>query len=307
MKIILSGGTGYIGHVLLSKLLQEGHQVILFSRRSRVPSYIPSSRSLEIITWDAKNLGPWAAKMEEADAVINLVGESIVAKRWTSQQKEILVNSRLDSTKILVDAMRPAKKKPSVFINASAVGYYGDVSAGDVAETHQKGIGFLADLCAQWEGEAHAAKTLGVRVVMIRTGIVLSRDGGALQKMIPPFQMFMGGPLGNGKQWFPWVHLEDEIGAILFALTHSNLSGPVNVVSPNPVTMNQFCQELGKAMHRPSWAPVPAFMLRLLLGEMADEMLLTGQRAIPQKLLQAGYSFKYSTLPYALSAIFQHS
>jgi uncharacterized protein (TIGR01777 family) len=247
--------------------------------------------------------GPWVEKLEGADAVINLAGESIAAKRWTAAQKELIVNSRLDATKVLVDAIGRVSAKPSVLVNASAVGYYGNVESGDVTEDHAKGTGFLADTCVRWEAEANRAKTLGGRVVIIRIGIVLEKGGGALSKMIPPFQMFLGGPLGSGRQWFPWVHREDVIGAILFALQNPNLSGPVNAVSPNPVTMKEFCKALGRAMHRPSSAPVPAFMVKLLLGEMS-EMLLTGQRAVPKKLQDAGYRFRYPELDNALAAIF---
>ena len=302
MKIILSGGTGFIGRPLLVQLLRADHHVTLLSRNPDRLG-LQTRPSIDTVPWDACNSGPWSSRVDGADAVINLAGEPIAQKRWTREQKERIVSSRIDSTRALVEAIRRAQKKPAVLINASAVGYYGHVESGEVTESRPKGNGFLADTCAQWEKEALAAEALGVRVVCLRTGIVLEKGGGALAKMLPPFRFFMGGPLGSGCQGLPWVHRDDEIGAILFTLKTQNLRGPVNITAPNPVTMREFCESLGKAMRRPSWAPVPAFVLRLLLGDMAEEMLLGGQRAVPQKLLDAGYRFRYPDLDRALAAI----
>ena len=206
-------------------------------------------------------------------------------------------------TGAIVSAIGQARKKPSVLVSASAVGYYGHVEYGDVAETHSKGNDFLAAVCERWEQEARRAEAYGVRVITPRFGVVLEKEGGALKRLLLPFKLFLGGPLGSGKQWFPWVHRDDVIEIISFVLQNPKVSGPVNVTAPEPVTMKEFCTALGKALHRPSWAPVPAFVLRTILGEMSL-VVLTGQRAIPKKLLEAGYTFKYPQLTGALSAIF---
>ncbi len=302
MKIILTGGTGFIGGAVLKELLEAGHSVSLLSRSER-RSHSAAQKNLRTFAWDGKNQGIWSSEVNGADAVINLAGEPIAQKRWTPAQKAVMLNSRIDAARAIVAAIEKADKKPAVLVNASAVGFYGNVDSDDVPESYPKGTGYLADTCAQWETEAREAEKLGVRVVLTRMGVVIDLGGGALEKFIPPFRFFFGGPLGSGKQWFPWVHREDAAGAILFALSHPNVFGPVNVAAPDPVTMRQFCDALGMAMRRPSWATVPAFALRILLGEMA-EMLIGGQCAIPKKLLDAGYKFRYPNLPEALEDIF---
>lgn len=298
MKIIVSGGTGFIGRALVQRLTSEGHKIIIFTRSEQNPNL----NSDRMTRWDAKTMGPWAKELEGADAVIHLAGESIVAKRWSPEQKIKIKNSRIHSTRILIEAIERCSVRPRVLINASAVGYYGNVREGSVTEDAPKGKGFLADVCEVWENEARQAEVLGVRTVYIRTGVVLEKDGGALSKMLPPFILYIGGPLGSGKQWFPWIHRDDVIEILIFIINHAAISGPVNVVAPHPVRMRKFCKTLGKALKRPSWAPVPAFVLRTLLGEMS-EMLLEGQRAIPEKLLKAGYPFRYPKLDEALDAI----
>lgn len=298
MKILLCGATGFIGKSLINELLKAGHDLILLTRN---PSKIHARPGLTLLPWDGKTTQLWAHSAEGVDAVINLAGEGIADKRWSTARKEALIQSRVQSTKAVVDFIRTAKKRPAVLINASAVGYYGNVPEGTVTEASAKGTGFLAETCDLWEKESRQAETLGVRTVMIRIGIVLEQGGGALSKMVFPFKIFAGGPLGSGKQWFPWIHRDDIIGAILFILKKPEISGPVNLVSPNPVTMNDFCKALGRVLKRPSWAPVPGFMLKIILGEMAD-MLLGGQRAVPNKLNAAGYSFKYNDAEGALRA-----
>lgn len=300
MKIIISGGTGFIGKSLLEALAKEGHELLALIRQgSTALNDVPNVRR---VVWDGKTLGDWAASLEGADAVINLAGEPIAGKRWTKEQKALLRSSRLDTTKILVEALSKTKKRPQVYINASAVGYYGPVLHNVISESYRKGSGFLADLCAEWEEAANGAASLGIRTVILRIGIVLEHGGGALAKMLPPFQFFMGGPLGSGTQWFPWIHRDDVVGIFLHVLHDKTLQGPVNTTAPQPVTMSEFCSLLGKVMGRPSWAPVPAFVLKMLLGDMA-EMLLTGQRTVPEKLLNAGYKFKYPSLLGALEGI----
>ncbi len=301
MVIVLSGGTGFIGRALRDELLAAGHRVVLLTRRLEA---VKAGGALEAEHWDAKTLGPWAARVDGADAVINLAGEPI-ATRWSPAVKQRIVTSRVEATRALVSAVSQARRKPSVFINASAVGYYGNVPEGDVPETHARGTGFLADTCALWEEAARGAEAAGVRVVLPRIGIVLERDGGALKVMTLPFLFWMGGPIGSGRQAFPWVHRDDVVGSILFALERREASGPLNLTAPQPVSLAEFCRALGGALGRPSWLPAPAFAVRLLAGEMADEMLLSGARVVPQRLLSLGYAFRYPKLDAALSAIFR--
>ena len=302
MKIVLAGATGFVGKKLVDQLAAKGHSLTVLTRD---PARSPwnTSAQFRIFQWDGNRVGNWAAAVEGADAVINLAGEPIAAKRWTAAQKQKLIESRIHGTRAIVKSIQATKVKPRLLLNASAVGFYGAVAAGDVSEEAGKGSGFLADLCSAWEHETDVLKGSGTRVVLLRIGVVLERGGGALAKMEFPFKIFAGGPLGSGAQWFPWIHRDDILGIIEFALSDEKLSGPVNATAPNPLTMADFCKALGRAMHRPSWAPVPDVMLKILLGEMS-EMLLTGQKAVPQKLLQAGYVFKYAEADAALKDIF---
>lgn len=300
MKIILTGGSGFLGKSLAEKLTADQHSVVILTRN---PSKMPAMHGVSVKHWDAKNVGDWVSEVDGADAVLNFAGESIGGKRWTARQKDNILGSRLNATRAVVEAIRKARRKPSVLINASGVGYYGHVEEGEVTESHPRGQGFLAEVCEQWENEAKAAEQFGVRVVRLRQGVVLESDGGALPRMTLPFKMFVGGYLGSGAQWFPWIHRDDLVGIVRFVLEHGALSGPVNVVAPEALTMKEFCAALGRALKRPSWAPVPSFVLKAALGEMS-EMLLTGQRVVPAKLVQAGYHFKFSKLDDALSDIF---
>lgn len=299
MKIILAGATGFIGQRLIKKLREANHSLVLLSRNSSEARRHYGS-TLQVELWDAKTQGAWAHHLDGADAIINLTGESIAGKRWTQTQKQKILASRVDATNVIVEALGKANKKPQVLVNASAVGYYGDVPEGNVTEDYPQGKDFLAETCGRWEQAALQAEQFGIRVACIRTGIVLDKNGGALKKLLLPFRLFAGGPLGTGKQWFPWIHIEDEIGAIIFALENQKLSGAVNLAAPESVTMRQFCSALGKAMHRPSWAPVPGFVLKITLGEMAGPLLLSGQRVVPKKLSEAGYTFRFAELDAAL-------
>lgn len=317
MKIVVAGGTGFIGNALMRRLNEAQYETVLLTRnpdrKDSAPfGSAPAGRSFgrhravgaaKAVAWDARSKGAWASELNGAQAVINLTGESIAGKRWTKTQKDRIVLSRVDSTRALVDAMKNLSARPRVFVSSSAVGYYGNVDEGDVSESHPKGKGFLADTCERWENEAQNAEALGIRTVLLRTGIVLEKGGGALGKMLPPFQFFAGGPIGSGAQWFPWIHRADAVDIILFAIKTESLKGPVNMTAPAPLRMKDFSAELGKAIHRPSWAPVPVLALKMLFGEMAD-MLLEGQKAVPKKLLAAGYAFRYPELGRALQSIF---
>ena len=254
--------------------------------------------------WDGQKMGIWATQLQDADVVVNLAGEGIADRLWNGQRKLLIQSSRIGPTRALVSAIARSMNRPKILVSASAVGFYGPVAEREVTEIYPRGEGFLPDLCAEWEAEAKKAQALGVRVVLLRTGIVIEKDGGALGKLMMPFWFFMGGPLGSGRQWFPWVHRDDVVGAIFYAIQNETLSGPVNIAAPGSLTMAEFCRLLGKAMRRPSWARVPAFVLRSLLGEMS-EILLTGQKAVPRKLLEAGYTFQYPHAEEALASLFR--
>ena len=298
MKLVIAGASGFIGSALCSRLLDKGHVLTLLTRVTPRDASTATKRWLQ---WTPGTPGHWEAGVDGADGVINLAGEPIAAKRWTERQKQKILTSRIETTNSLVEAIRKAKQKPGFLINASAVGYYGPRGDETVTEEAAAGQDFLSSVCREWEEKAKKAESLGPRVIRVRTGIVLGRGGGALAKMVPPFKFFVGGPLGSGTQWMSWIHLEDEVGLMLYLIAHSQATGPFNATAPNPVRMKEFCQILGQVMGRPSWAPVPAFILRLALGELA-EMLLTGQRVIPAAAQKLGYQFRYANLDAALKA-----
>jgi uncharacterized protein (TIGR01777 family) len=301
MKIIIAGGTGFVGGALVDAALARGDRPVVLTRDPEAARARWEGKT-EAVAWDGRATGDWGKALDGADAVVNLAGESIADGRWTPARKLVLLKSRIDSTRALVAAISQAAKRPKVFISASAVGYYGESPEGDAAENAPQGTDFLAALCGQWEREARVAEPFGVRVLSPRLGVVLGRAGGALAKMALPFKLFAGGPLGSGRQPFPWIHRDDAAAAMLF-LIDRDLSGPVNFTAPDLKTNAEFSAALGRALHRPSWAPAPAFALRVALGEMAG-MLIGGQRAVPKKLLDAGYAFQYPTVEAALSAIY---
>jgi len=299
MKVLIAGGSGFIGRSLIDRLVQAGHTAVILTRRPAMTD-IPPNPSIRSLHWDARSVGEWWQVVNDTDAIINLAGEAIAAKRWTVAQKDRISTSRIDATRTVVRAIEKATRKPKVLISASGIGYYGDVREGDLDESSPHGDDFFARLSLQWESEALRAEKHAVRVVTLRTGIVLHPGGGAMKKFHLPFKFFVGGPLGPGTQWMSWIHREDAIRAMLFALENESLSGPLNITAPYPVTMREFCRTLGSALRRPSWIPVPGFALRLVLGEMAD-VVLKGQRAVPRRLLQAGFSFKFPQLEQAMS------
>lgn len=294
MKVLLAGGAGFIGSALADALLARGDEPLIATRDPR-----KSHPGARMLVWDGTQAG---GALADVDAVVNLAGESIAGGRWTPARKLALIRSRVDSTRALVAAIASSPRQPRVLVNASAVGYYGLRPSGDCAEDAPQGADFLAALCGQWEREAAAAEKRGTRVVRVRSGLVLGRGGGALEKMRLPFKLGVGGPLGDGTQPFPWIHLDDEVGAVLFALDHQELSGPVNLVAPQPASNAEFTAALGRAFHRPAVLRAPAFALRLALGELA-EALLGGQRAVPRRLQEAGYRFKHPALDEALASL----
>jgi hypothetical protein len=298
MKLVITGASGFIGTLLCQQLLQQGHTLTLFTRAAPRE---PNTGVKRWHHWTPGTLRDWDTELDGADGVINLAGEPIAEKKWTATQRRRLEKSRVDATRVLVQGCAKAKQKPKFLINASAVGYYGPHGDDIITEEAPSGGDFLGQLCHNWEAEAKQAEHLGMRVVLLRTGIVLGRGGGALRKMVPPFKWFSGGPLGSGKQWMSWIHLEDQVRLILYLIENHQAAGPINATAPNPERNKDFSRALGKVLHRPSWMPVPGFLLRIGLGDMAD-MLLTGQRVVPAAAQKLGFEFRYPTLPEALRA-----
>ncbi len=320
MKVLLTGGTGFIGRALVDALLAEGQDVVLLSRArtSRTPEGVPA------VTWpagrvwnvtgatselnaveNAPGVGDthWRNALGGAEVVVNLAGEPIAARRWNKIQKERIRQSRVQGTRNLINALALAEQKPRILISGSAAGYYGPRENGEITETEGPGRDFLSGVCLDWEQEALRAEELGIRVVLLRTGLVLGPGGGALPRLLMPFRLFMGGPLGSGRQWMPWIHLQDMVNLILFLINNGKAGGPFNAVAPNPVTNADFSRTLGRVMGRPSLFRTPAPLLRMALGEMAGALLLSGQRAIPARALELGYKFRYSELEPALRSI----
>ena len=300
MHIVVAGGTGFIGRPLCASLCQEGHQVTLLTRR--IEGQWPCASIVTAVEWNGRTAGAWEHCLDGADAVINLAGAPIADGRWNDARKQLLMESRVLTTRLLVEALSRRSSKPRTLINASGIGYYGASDDRVLDEGAARGQGFLADLCLAWEAEALRAAEFGVRIVMLRTGMVLEQDGGALPKMLLPFRLFAGGPILPGTQWVSWIHRRDHIGLIQWILTTPSVSGPVNAVAPEPVTMNTFCQVLGRVLHRPSWLPVPGFALQMALGELGT-LMTTGQRVNPAKAISGRYVFHYPTLEPALRAI----
>jgi uncharacterized protein (TIGR01777 family) len=251
------------------------------------------------VVWDGRSIGEWAAELEDADAVINLSGQSIMSGRWNEERKRALLTSRTEPTAAIVGALKRARRRPRVLVNASAVGYYGDRGDEPVTESDPPGGDFLARLVVEWEQVAERASELGVRVCLMRIGIVLGPGGGALAQLALPFRFFLGGYIGSGKQWISWVHVDDVVGLFRFAIEREDASGPINVTAPEPATNRELAHALGSAMGRPSWLPVPSFALRVALGELADQILV-GQRALPAAALRLGYAFRHPSLDLAL-------
>jgi|SRR5690606_14010830 len=300
MHIVIVGGTGFIGRALTEALLAAGWRVTVATRRSpaQASRVLPSGAA--VLSWNAPG---GLALPPGTDAVVNLAGASI-ARRWTQAAKRLILESRVGTTRAVVAALAAASARPRVLVNASAVGYYGRRGDEIVTEADGPGQDFLASVCRQWEAAAKEAEAAGIRVVLLRTGFVVGR-GGAMRLMLLPYRLFLGGPLGSGQQWLPWIHLDDVVGLIRFALENEALQGPVNLTAPEPVRQEVFARALGRAMGRPAWLRTPEWALRTALGEMAD-MLLTGQRAVPAAALAAGYTFRRPDLDEALRSVAAH-
>lgn len=298
MRVVVAGGTGFIGSKLWESLLAKGHDVVLLTRdASRSRDHIHPK--VRVVSWAPG--AAWESWVDGAGAIVNLAGETL-AQRWTETAKSRILSSRLEATEKLCAAIQKAVLKPSVLVNASAVGIYGPRGDETLSEDAPPGSDFLATTCVSWEEAAKKAEPLGVRVALVRTGVVLGREGGALAKMLPPFKAFVGGPIGRGSQFLSWIHRDDLVGLYVFALENPRVEGPLNGTAPNPVTMKEFAAALGHALHRPSFLPVPAPAVRLLFGEMAT-VVLDGQRVVPKKAETLGFPFRFPRVDAALQDV----
>ena len=308
MRFVIAGGTGFIGSPLAEVYAEEGHDVRVLTRglRDGESRHEPGTGmpGITSVGWTPDGSpGSWAAAVDGADAVVNLAGVPLAEGRWTPQRKAQMRDSRILSTRSIVSAITSVPAPPKVLVNSSAVGYYGN-STEPKTEESKPGEGFLANLAEDWEAEARKAEPAGTRVVLLRTGIVLEKAGGALPEMMRPFRFFVGGPMGSGRQYLSWIHRLDVIEMIRWIIETPAVSGPVNATAPHPVTNREFARALGRALHRPSLVPAPGFALKALLGEMAQPMLLEGQRVIPTRAQQHGYHFRYPEIDIAMRGIF---
>lgn len=300
MRVLITGGTGAIGSALGRELGEAGHEVILLTRSDPRKQKLPAGN--RAAQWDGRTADGWGELVNGDSAIVHLAGEPIAEGRWTEDKKRRIRDSRVQSSAAVLAAVRQAAERgaaPRALLQGSAVGYYGDCGDEVVNESHPRGDGFLADVCAEWEEATAAVEELGVRRCVLRTGIVFDREHGALPKMALPFRLFAGGRLGDGRQWVPWIHVADEVGAIRFLLEHEKAGGPFNLTAPEPVTNRELTRLLGEVLHRPGLFAAPEFALKLALGEMA-EMVLEGQRAVPARLRELGYSFRFAEAGVAL-------
>jgi uncharacterized protein (TIGR01777 family) len=293
MRIAVTGATGLIGSALSERLHKQGNEILAITRRENLAS------PFTVVHWDPERGDFDARPLEGIDAAVHLAGETI-AERWTRKKKDRIRASRVEGTRLLVEGLKTLSKRPSVLVSASAIGFYGSRDDEELEESSRPGTGFLPETCQAWEAEAARAGELGVRVVSLRGGIALSTKGGALAKMLLPFKLCAGGPVGSGRQWMSWIHIDDVVGGYHFALHRSELSGVANLTAPHPVRNAEFTKALGRALGRPAIAPAPGFALKLIFGEMAQDLLLDGQKVLPRRLESAGYKFQYPHLEDAL-------
>lgn len=306
MRVIIAGGTGLFGRALQKNLAGDGYEIVVLSRNLDGKNE-KSIAGVKIARWSTSELESWRGLIDGADVVINLAGENLAGERflpgrWTNDKKQKLRSSRVDAGRAIAGNIAAAEVKPRLLIQASAVGFYGPREDEEVTESFPAGDDFLAKLCVDWEEATEDVERFGVRRIVLRSGIVLSREGGPLPRLIKQFRLFAGGSFGGGDQYWPWIHIDDVVGAIRHLMEDQDAVGPVNVTSPTPVTNRQFSKELGRVLGRPSFWPIPTFALKLLVGEVSV-VVLEGQRAVPEKLAALGYEFKYSELGPALSDI----
>ena len=299
-RVIITGGTGFIGRPLSLRLIRKGFEVVCLTRHA-VAAINRERNGIKYVEWDGKSAAGWSEYAEGAAAIINLAGESIGSGRWSDTKRRTIRQSRMDAGKAVTEAVESVERKPEVVIQASAIGIYGNRDKEILDEFSGEGRGFLAEVAKMWEESTKEIEALGVRRVIIRTGVVLGATGGALARLLLPYRFFVGGPMGSGKQWISWIHIEDGIGCILFLLEHKDLNGAFNLTAPHPLQNKLFNRELGKLLRRPSWFPIPGPLLRLFLGKMAEETILTSQRVLPARLEKAGFKFVFPELKGALA------
>lgn len=292
MKVLITGASGLIGKALQRSLEEKGWEMLLASRSE--------PKDASHIQWSVEDGFNDPAKLEGIDAVVHLAGESVNGLRWTDEKKKAIRDSRVKGTRNVVDAISKLKHKPKVLVSASAIGFYGERGDEEVTESSAAGDTFLADVSKEWEAESRRAEDAGIRTVLLRTGIVLSKDGGALGTMLLPFKMGVGGVVGSGKQWMSWISLDDHIAAINYVIENENIRGAVNSVSPHPVTNEEFTKTMGDVLYRPTFIPLPEFAVSMLMGEMGDELLLTSTKVLPKRLEDAGFNFEFPELKTAL-------
>lgn len=300
MRILIAGGSGLLGKALIQRLVAQKHTVWVLSRHPETATVLSD---VHFIKWDGKTTQGWGDRINAVDAVINLAGENIGASRWTAARKAQIRASRVEAGQAIVAAIRQAAQKPTVLIQASGVGAYGPTGDQVVDETAPYGTDYLSNVSVDWENSTQPVEALGVRRVVIRTGLVMTRSGGWMAPLLLPFRLFVGGPLGNGKQWWPWIHIEDYVQSVIQLIERSDSTGVYNIVGPNPCRMEEFGKVLASVIKRPYWFPTPGFGLKLLLGEMST-LVLDGQRAMPKKLLEGGYVYAYPELRPALIDLF---
>ena len=304
MRVAITGVTGLIGRALCENLVQDQCTVVALARN---PAKVRALQIAEVVPWEAVSGPPPIETLEGVEAVVHLAGEPVAAGRWNKQRKKDILESRVEGTRHLVDALLCCQNGPRVLLSGSAIGYYGPRRDDWVDETSGPSPDFLGQTCHLWENEAKRAGEAGIRVVLLRTGLVLSREGGALPRILSPFQMFVGGPLGEGKQWMSWIHISDEVGAIRHILQGDHIQGPINLVAPSPVTNEEFSRELARVLRRPALFRVPGFILRRVFGEMAECLLLQGQRVLSKNLEKTGYKFRFPDLRKALENLILRS
>lgn len=302
MNVLIPGGSGLLGRALAASLVAAGHNVTVLSRSPQRVSGLPAGVGLA--GWDAQTPAGWQAQLETADVVVNLAGASIkgdgfLPSRWTARRKQLILESRVQAGQAVLEAVRTTKSKPRLLVQASAVGYYGPRGDELITEEAATGSDFLAKVCQQWEASSAGVESLGVRRVVVRTGLPLTMQGGAFPLLVLPFRLFAGGWFGSGRQYYPWIHIDDHVAAMQHLIEDPKSAGAYNLSAPQPMTNRQFAATLGRVLRRPSWLPAPGFAMRLALGEVAT-VVLDGQRAVPARLQQAGFQFRYAELEPAL-------
>ena len=292
MKVLITGASGLLGKALQESFKEKGYEMLLASRKE--------ATDVSHIQWSIEDGFTDAEKLEGVETIVHLAGENVSGLRWTDEKKKAIHDSRVLGTRNVVNAISKLKHKPKVFIASSAIGFYGERGDEEVTESSAAGDNFLAGVCKEWEAESRRAEDAGIRTVLLRTGIVLSKNGGALATMLLPFKLGVGGVVGSGKQWMSWISLDDEIDVINFAIENENIRGAVNAVSPNPVTNHDFTKTLGEALYRPTFLPLPEFAVSMIFGEMGDALLLASTKVMPKRLEDAGFEFKYPDLKGAI-------